>query len=76
MSKQRNHPFVTEELCEAFAHAADALMRRGAGEISERAIEDFVALRWMDWHGGSLRLTPLGQMALLRIRNRLVDAVA
>jgi hypothetical protein len=30
----------------------------------------------MDWHGGSLRITPLGQMALVRIRARLNEAVA
>jgi hypothetical protein len=66
---------VTEPLCEAFMSAADALLRRRANLIAEDDIDNFVALGWMDWHGGSLRITPLGQMALMRIRTR-VDAVA
>lgn len=69
-------PTITEELCEAFAAAADSLLLRRAGQIPERAIEDFRALGWMVWHGGSLRITPLGQMALVRIRARLNEAVA
>ena len=69
-------PLITERLCEAFAAAADALSMRQANRIPEKAIDDFLALGWMQWHGGSLRITPLGQMALLRIRTRLTEAVA
>ncbi|MDP9123031.1 MAG: hypothetical protein M3N82_00240 [Pseudomonadota bacterium] len=68
-------PVVTEKICEAFVSAADALLQRRANLIAEDDIDDFVALGWMDWHGGSLRITPLGHMALLRLRTR-VDAVA
>ena len=69
-------PAITETLCELFATTADALARHRVGEIPERAIDDFVALGWLRWHGGSLRVTPLGEMALLRIRTRLSEAVA
>ncbi len=69
-------PTITEQTCEAFAAAADALLLRRANRIPESDIDDFVALGWMDWHGGLLRITPLGQMALLRIRARLTEAVA
>ena len=68
-------PAVTERICDTFVSAADALLRRRANLIAENDIDDFVALGWMDWHGGSLRITPLGQMALSRIRTR-VNAVA
>ena len=68
-------PAITQQICDAFVASADALQRRRASLIAENDIDDFVALGWMDWHGGSLRITPLGQMALLRIRTR-VDAVA
>jgi hypothetical protein len=66
-------PIVTEQICDAFASAADSLLLRRAGEIPERSIEDFVSLGWMRWHGGSLQVTPLGQMALVRIRARFFE---
>jgi len=71
----RPAPVVTEQICNAFVTAADELLRRRAGLIAESDIDDFIALGWMDWDAGSLRITPLGQMALLRIRSR-VAAVA
>lgn len=76
MDSIRTAPVITEQLCEAFASAADALMLRRAGDIPEQDIDDFVALGWMRWHGGSLQVTPLGHMALVRIRARLSEAVA
>lgn len=39
----------------------DLLKRRRAAEIDEGYIEDYVALHWMEWHGGSLRLTTTGE---------------
>lgn len=39
----------------------DLLKRRRAAEIDEGFIEDYVALHWMEWHGGSLRLTTTGE---------------
>jgi hypothetical protein len=39
----------------------DLLKRCRAGEIAEAAIDDYVALNWLEWHGGSLRLTTTGE---------------
>ena len=75
MTVAADAPVITHQLCEAFAMAAEALARRRAGEIAERDLEAFDALGWLDWHGGSLRVTPLGHMALIRIRAR-IEAVA
>lgn len=39
----------------------DLLKHRRAAEIDEGFIDDYVALHWMEWHGGSLRLTTTGE---------------
>ena len=39
----------------------DLLKRRRASEIDEDTIEAYVDLHWMEWHGGSLRLTTTGE---------------
>ena len=39
----------------------DLLKRRRAAEIDEGQIEEYVALHWLEWHGGSLRLTTTGE---------------
>lgn len=39
----------------------DLLKRRRAAEIDEVDIADYVALHWLEWHGGSLRLTTTGE---------------
>jgi len=39
----------------------DLLKRRRAAEIAEKTIEEYVALHWLEWHGGSLRLTTTGE---------------
>ena len=67
-------PVVTEPLCASFGRAADALARRRPEEIPQVDLENFEALRWMDRRGGSLRVTPLGHMALIRIRARIEAA--
>jgi hypothetical protein len=40
---------------------ADALQRRKASEIATESIDDYVTLNWLEWWGGSLRLTTTGQ---------------
>jgi hypothetical protein len=40
--------------------AAELLRTRQAALIAARDIEDFVELNWLEWHGGSLRLTVTG----------------
>lgn len=39
----------------------DLLKRRRASEIDAGYIDDYVALHWMEWQGGSLRLTTTGE---------------
>lgn len=39
----------------------DLLKRRRAGEIDAGTIDEYVALHWLEWHGGSLRLTTTGE---------------
>ena len=70
MAADATAPAVTQALCESFSAAADALLLRRAGDIQEADIDAFVALQWMDWHGGTLRLTALGQLVLMQLRER------
>ena len=49
-----------ESLREALQATASLLKQHRAGEISEADIDDYVALNWLEWNGGSLRLTVTG----------------
>jgi hypothetical protein len=48
------------------------LEHRRAGEIAEGYIDDYVALNWLEWNGGSLRLTETGR----NIRKQLTAGLA
>lgn len=50
-----------EALRDELLATVDLLKRRRAAEIDEVDIADYVALHWMEWHGGSLRLTTTGE---------------
>lgn len=39
----------------------DLLRQRRAAEIPEGYIDDYVALHWLEWQGGTLRLTTTGE---------------
>lgn len=56
-------PYVSrhDTLRDKLLATVDLLKRRRAGEIDEGTIDDYVALHWMEWHGGSLRLTTTGE---------------
>lgn len=45
----------------ALAPTVELLRQRRAADIGEGFIDDYVALRWLEWHGGSLRLTVTGE---------------
>jgi len=45
----------------SFLSAVDMLYRRRADLIGDGVIEDYVALHWLEWNGGALRLTVTGQ---------------
>jgi len=49
-----------ERLRLALPAAVELLRTRQAGQISAMEIEEFVALNWLEWHGGTLKLTVTG----------------
>jgi len=49
----------------------DSLQRRRADLVSEGFIEDYVALHWLEWNGGALRLTVTGTNMCEQMRARL-----
>lgn len=50
-----------EALREKLLSTVDLLRRRRASEIDASFIVDYVSLDWLEWHGGSLRLTTTGE---------------
>jgi hypothetical protein len=54
-------PTRTEALRHDLLATVDALQRRRADLVSESLIEEYVALNWLEWNGGSLQLTQTGK---------------
>ena len=52
---------ISASLQQSLLATVDALSRRRACDIPEQTIDRFVALRWLQWNGGSLRLTEAGE---------------
>lgn len=50
-----------EVLRGALLSTLDMLQRRKASEIPDGYIDDYVSIRWLEWHGGGLRLTETGE---------------
>ena len=46
----------------------DLLSRRRACDSPEQTIDRFVAMRWLQWNGGSLRLTESGEAMLVKVQ--------
>jgi hypothetical protein len=61
---------VNHAICDSFLVAADALARRRAREIPEPTIDELVDLRWLAWDGGTLRLTSVGEIVLMKVQAR------
>ena len=57
-----------ERLRQALPAAAELLRTRQAGLIAPREIEEFIALNWLEWHGGSLKLTVTGSNVVSQSR--------
>ena len=53
-------------------HTWDLLKSRRASEIAPATIDDYVALDWLEWNGGTLLLTVIGD----NIRKQLTAARA
>jgi hypothetical protein len=49
----------------------DLLQRRRADLIGDDVIEEFVALNWLEWNGGALRLTVTGQNVCQQLKTPL-----
>lgn len=60
-----------ETLRDALPGTVDLLARRRAGDIAEGYIEDYVALNWLEWCGGWLRLTTTGDNICKQLIERL-----
>ncbi len=54
-------------LQESLLATVDALSRRRACDIPEQTIDRFVALRWLQWNGGTLRLTATGEEMVVKV---------
>ncbi|MEO8297817.1 MAG: hypothetical protein ABI574_08415 [Burkholderiales bacterium] len=50
-----------QRLRDAFAATVEHLRQRRADLIDASLIEDYVALQWLEWYGGTLRLTVTGR---------------
>ncbi len=70
----RPTPTRTALLRDALESTVDALHRRRASDIPAGYIEDFVSLRWLEWHAGGLRLTTAGDAICHQIRAQAVAA--
>lgn len=49
----------------------DLLYHRRADLVSDGFIADYVALRWIEWNGGALKLTAAGDIVCAQMRERL-----
>ena len=50
-----------QSLHDGLPATVDLLKQRRAADIDEGALDDYVALHWLEWNGGTLRLTVTGQ---------------
>jgi hypothetical protein len=62
------HLNTTEDLRNDLLATVDSLAKRRADLISETLIADYVALNWLEWNGGSLRLTETGRNMCQQMR--------
>ena len=69
---------ITAALQDSLLATVDALTRRRACDIPEPTIDQLVALRWLEWRGGSLRLTEAGETMVVKVQSAMLlrDAVA
>ncbi len=50
-----------DALRDGLAEASDHLKANRASAIGDEAINDYVALSWLEWDGGALKLTTIGR---------------
>lgn len=50
-----------DALRESLLATVDLLKQCRASDVADGYLEDYVALQWLEWNGGALRLTVTGQ---------------
>jgi hypothetical protein len=63
---------INTALQESLLVTVDLLSRRRACDIPEQTIDRFVALRWLQWNGGSLRLTAAGEAMVVQVQGAMI----
>ncbi len=58
---------IDTALQDSLLATVDALSRRRACDIPEQTIARLVALRWLQWNGGTLRLTQAGEEMVVKV---------
>ncbi|HUG24162.1 hypothetical protein [Piscinibacter sp.] len=64
-------PLRRDALSETLLDTVELLKRRRASHIAERDIDDYVALNWLEWDGGALKLTTVGENLCKRLSEQL-----
>jgi archaellum component FlaD/FlaE len=64
---------INTALQDSLLATVDALSRRRACDIPEETIARFVAMRWLQWNGGNLRLTAAGEDMLAKVHAAMLD---
>jgi len=65
-----------EALMAALPTTVDTLRRRRASEIPAGFIDAYVALQWLEWHGGGLRVTETGLNVCRQLKQRMAGESA
>ena len=60
-----------DALSETLLDTVELLKRRRASCISEGDIDDYVALNWLEWNGGALKLTTVGENLCKQLTEQL-----
>ena len=63
---------INTALHDSLLATVDALSRRRAADIPEKTIDQFVAIRWLEWNGGTLRLTQAGEAVMMKVHAAMV----
>lgn len=71
MNAQRLPSLRRDALRESLLDHMELLRRRRAGDIPEVDIDDYVTLNWLEWNGGGLRLTAVGENVCKQLTARL-----
>ena len=64
---------INTALQDSLLATVDALSRRRACDVPEQTIDRLVALRWLRWSGGSLRLTEAGEAKVVALHAAALD---